>query len=143
MTSVVVVSPTQITAVTGGGAMAGVWGVFVVNPDGGFNPSAFQTLEIYNPLPTISNVTPRNGPVGGGTAVVIKGASFQNGATAYIAQGNGLTGAIPMTSVVVVSSSQITAVTGGGAKAGSFSVIVVNPDTGTSTGSVASLFKYM
>jgi hypothetical protein len=151
MTSVVVVSSTQITAVTGAtsasgtDAQAGVWGVFVVNPDGGYNPSAFQTLEIYNPLPTISNITPRSGPVAGGTAITIQGASFQTkpGTTVFIAQGNGLTGAIQMTNVVVVSSSQITAVTGGGAKAGTFSVIVVNPDGGVSKGSVASLFKYM
>jgi len=143
MTHVVVRSSTEITAVTGGGATAGTWGVFVVNPDGGVNQSVLQSLVIYDPLPAISHVAPHSGPVAGGTAITISGSGFQSGATVVIAQGNGAgAGAIAATNVVVVSSSKITAVTGGGAKAGTFSVFVTNPDGGVSVSSVGSLFTY-
>jgi len=147
MNNVTVVSSTEITAVAGRGGQPGVWGLFVVNPDGGVNPSVFASLFAYDPLPTIARVTPHSGPVSGGTAITITGTGFVKGATVSIAQGNGAAsgagfGAIAATNVVVVSSSEITAVTGGGAAAGTFSAYVVDPDGGNSVPSVASLFTY-
>jgi hypothetical protein len=142
LNSLVVVSSTEITGVTPGGAQPGIWGLWVVNPDGGISGGSLFTLFAYNPVPVVQGLSPDTGPVAGGTAVTISGTGFETGATVVIAQGHGLTGAIPMTNVVVVSPSQITAVTGGGAKAGTFSIFVLNPDNGVSTSSVASLFTY-
>ena len=56
-----------------------------------------------------------HGPTTGGTAITITGTGFVSGATVVVGQGNGAgTGAIAATNVKVVSSTQITAVTGGG-----------------------------
>ena len=64
------------------------------------------------------------------------------GATVVIGQGNGAgTGAIAATDVTVVSSGEITAVTAGGAKAGTFSVFVTDP-RGTSAGNSKADFTY-
>jgi hypothetical protein len=70
--------------------------------------------------------------VTGGTAITITGTGFVSGATVVVGQGHlAGSGAIPATNVVVVSSSEITAVTGGGANAGKWFVFVINPDGGT------------
>jgi hypothetical protein len=83
-------------------------------------------------VPSVSAVSPNSGPVSGGTAITITGTNFVSGATVVIGQGHlAGAGAIPATSVVVVSSTEITAVTGGGAMAGSWGVFVINPDRGT------------
>ena len=59
-----------------------------------------------------------------------------------IGQGSGpLTGAISATNVKVVSSTRITATTGGGAKAGTFG-LYVTASGGTSAGSAANNFTY-
>jgi hypothetical protein len=127
----VVVSSTEITAVTGGGAKAGSWGLFVTTTGGTStgSPDAFYT---YTPIPNVSTVMPRSGPTTGGTAITITGTGFVSGASVVIGQGHlAGAGAIAATNVVVVSSTEITAVTGGGAMAGSWGVFVINPDGGT------------
>jgi hypothetical protein len=129
-TDVVVVSPTEITAVTGGGAQAGSWGLFVTD-SGGTSTGSPDSFFTYTPIPNVNTVSPNNGPTTGGTPITINGTGFASGATVVIGQGNmSGAGAIPATDVVVVSSNQITAVTGGGAKVGKWNVFVVNPDGG-------------
>jgi hypothetical protein len=130
-THVVVVSSTEITAVTGGGAMAGTWGVYVITA-GGTSEGTVRVVFSYTPIPTVSSVTPHTGPVAGGTAITITGSNFVSGAAVAIGQGMGAkSGAIAATNVVVVSSTEITAVTGGGANAGTWGVFVINPDGGS------------
>ncbi len=58
-----------------------------------------------------------------------------------IGQGNGTTGAIAATSVKVVSPTEITATTGGGAKAGTFSLFVTTTG-GTSAANAGADFSY-
>jgi hypothetical protein len=141
-TNVTVNSWTMITAVTGGATKPGNWGVFVKTPGGTSAASSGATFTYSQVAPTVSNVSPKSGPVSGGTAITITGTGFVSGATVVIGQGNGAgTGAIPATNVVVVSSTQITAVTGGGAKAGTFSVFV-KTSGGTSKGSLGAKFTY-
>src|SRR5712692_6340485 len=103
-TSVVVVSGTQITATTPAHA-AGAVTVTVTNPGvpGGSLASGFT----YAVVPTVSSVSPNNGPVAGGTAVTITGTNFAAGATVSF-------GGTAATSVVVVSGTQITATTPAG-----------------------------
>jgi hypothetical protein len=67
---------------------------------------------------------------------------FVTGATVVVGQGSGsVTGVIAATSVDVVSSTEITAVTGSGAKAGTWSLFV-KTSGGTSAGGAASDFTY-
>ncbi len=92
-------------------------------------------------IPTVSKVSPNTGPTSGGTAITITGTGFVTGATVVIGQGNGTTGAIAATSVKVVSPTEITAVTGGGAKAGTFSLFVTTTG-GTSAANAGADFSY-
>ena len=133
-TNVTVVSWTKITAVTGGGAKAGTWDVFVTTSGGTSAANSGDNFSYNLPVPTVSGVNPNNGPTSGGTAITITGTGFLPGATVVIGQGNGTTGAIAANNVVVVSSTEITAVTGGGAKAGTWNLFVTtsggtNPQT--------------
>jgi hypothetical protein len=92
--------------------------------------------------PSISAVSPDTGPTSGGTTVTITGTGFVAGATVMIGQGNGpATGAIPATNVDVVSPTEISATTGGGAKAGTWSLFVTTPG-GTSATNGGDNFSY-
>ena len=115
-----------------------------VGNSGNTNTNSSQTLVVAGsvlPL-TVSAVSPNSGPTSGGTAITITGTGFVTGATVEIGQGNGAgTGAIAATNVVVVSATQITAVTGGGAKAGTFSLFVIT-SAGTSAANSGDDFTY-
>jgi PKD domain/IPT/TIG domain len=138
---VVVVSPTEITAVTGGPAKAGTWNVFVTDAAG---TSLSNTTDryTYSVKPTVSSVTPSSGTVKGEAPIRVVGTNFVAGATVKIAQGNGPgSEAIPASEVVVVSSTEITAVTGGPAKAGTWNLYVTDSG-GTSAASTADRYTY-
>ncbi len=93
--------------------------------------TATSTVNVLLP-PTVTGISPSSGPTAGGTPVTITGTNF-TGAT-------GVTiGGVPATSVMVVSSTTITAVTPSGT-AGKASVVVT-----TSGGSNAAntLFTYV
>jgi len=110
---------------------------------GGAGPANSGDSFTYKaPVPTVSSVSPNSGPTTGGTAITITGTGFATGATVVIGQGNGAgTGAIATTSVKVVSSTKITAVTGKGAKAGTWSLFVITSGS-MSAGSAADDFTY-
>jgi hypothetical protein len=123
--------------------------IFVVNPNATAPANIVFSWAQEQPFlgttpatPTVSAVSPNSGPIGGGTNITITGTGFVPGATVTIGQGNGpLTGAIAATNVTVVSSTQITATTGGGAKAGTFSLYVTTSG-GTSAQVTADSFTY-
>ena len=149
-TGVVFVSATSITAVTPAGTV-GAKNVVVTTPGGvATKTSGFTYTSV---VPTISGLTPINGPTTGGTAISIIGTLFVAGATVTV-------GGAAATSVVVVSSTQITAVTPAGSvgasnvvvttsggsvtKTGGFTytsvvptITTVNPNTGLTTGGTA------
>ncbi len=106
-TSVVVVSPTQITAVTPTGQSSSINIVanLVVTTLGGnvTKTGAFT----YAAAPTLTSVTPSAGPLAAGTTLTLTGTNFLAGATVKV-------GGVAATSVVVVSSTSITAVTPAG-----------------------------
>ncbi len=78
------------------------------------------------PIPlSVTSVNPTEGKTTGGKAVTVSGTSFQNGATLTF-------GGAAATSVVVVNSTTITAITPAHA-AGAVNVTVTNPDTTTAT----------
>jgi hypothetical protein len=86
---------------------------------------ASVNVTVAAPSITITNVTPGAASVVGGTPIVITGTGFQSGATVSV-------GGVAATSVVVVSATQITAVTPAHAP-GSVSVTVTNPDASAFT----------
>lgn len=77
------------------------------------------------PAPTVTAVSPASGPTTGGRSVTITGTGFQSGASVTF-------GGTAATSVVVVNSTRITAVTPAKA-AGKVAVAVTNPDTQSGT----------
>jgi hypothetical protein len=102
-TSFHVVSDTQITAVTPAQG-AGTRYVAVVTAGGRSAqvPNALFTFQ--PPVPVVTGITPATGPVTGGTPVTINGSGFTRATKVTF-------GGLPATSVVVVSDSEITAIT--------------------------------
>ncbi len=124
-----------------GVSCTGASGCTAVGFDGNGEP-IYATSAAATVVPTVSAVSPNSGPTSGGTAVTITGTGFVAGATVVIGQGNGAAaGAIPATNVTVVSPTEITAVTGTGAKAGTFSLFVATSG-GTSAGNLGDDFTY-
>jgi RHS repeat-associated protein len=74
--------------------------------------------------PTVTTVSPSNGPAPGGTSVTITGTNFVSGATVKF-------GTASATGVTFVSSTSLTATTPVGS--GTVNVVVTNPDTQTGT----------
>ncbi len=123
--NVIVNSATQITVITPPHA-TGVTDVIVRNPD---NQSATRASAFnFVPPPSITSVSPTNGPLAGGTAVTISGSNFQGGAAVAF-------GGTPAASVTIVSPTQILATTPTHAP-GTIDVVVTNVDgqRGTLTG---------
>ena len=128
-TNVVVASGTRITATTPAGS-AGAVTVTVTNSGG--QSGSLTNGFTYSTSPSVTGISPNNGPAAGGTAVTITGTSFATGATVTF----GVTAA---TNVVVVSATQITATTPAG-PAGAVTVKVTNP--GGLSGSLTNGFTY-
>ena len=130
-TSVTVVSGTSITAVSPAGS-AGTVDVTVTTP-GGISATSPADEFTYDPIPTVTGITPTGGPLAGGTTVTITGTGF-TGATAVTF------GTTAATSYTVASATSITAVSPAGS-AGTVDVTVTTPG-GISTTSAADEFTY-
>jgi hypothetical protein len=126
--NVVVVSGTQITATTPAGS-AGAVTVTVTNP--GAQSGSLANGFTYGVVPTVSSVSPNNGPAGGGTAITITGTNFAAGATVTI-------GGTAATNVVVVNSTTITATT----PAHAAGAVTVTVTVNSQSGSLANGFIY-
>ncbi len=93
-------------------------------------------------VPTVSSVSPASGTVNGGTPITITGTGFVPGATVEIGQGSGAgPTAIAASEVVVVSPTEITAKTGGSAKAGTWNLYVIDSG-GTSPANTDDDYTY-
>jgi DNA-binding beta-propeller fold protein YncE len=91
-----------------------------------------RRLSYATAAPTVTLVSPATGLPAGGLPITVTGTGFVNGATLTL-------GGAPATSVVVVDSTTITAVTPAHG-AGAVAVTVTNPDT--QSGTLASGFTY-
>ena len=129
-TNVVVVSGTVITASTPAGAVGSV-NVTVTNP----GPTSATLTSGYtytagSTTPSVSNVSPAQGPAPGGTPITLSGANFQTGATVTI-------GGALATNVSVAGSGTITCDTPRAPEGttGALAVTVTNPGgaSGTNT----------
>ena len=119
VTAITVVSVTQITAVTPASGTSGSKVVKITNPDGQYITGAF----IYNPLPTISLVSPNNGRFTGGNAVTITGTSFVSGTTVKIDN-------VAATDMAFISAAELHVTAPAGSSTGAKDVKVTNPDGG-------------
>jgi hypothetical protein len=141
-TDVTVVSPDEITAITGGGAKPGTWNLYVQTA-GGDSAGASSDTFTYAPVPTVASVTPALGPASGGTHLSITGTGFEPGATVVLGQGTGPGSAtVTATDVKVYSSTKITAITGRGVRLGAWSVLVTTAG-GTSSVTPGDAFTYL
>ncbi|GGX78802.1 IPT/TIG domain-containing protein [Streptomyces anandii] len=123
-------SATQITAVTPAHA-AGTTAVTVTTPGGTSNPLSFTFVA----SPSVTGLTPLQGPVSGGTTVTVTGTGF-TGATAVGFDG------IPAASFTVDSATQITAVTPAHA-AGAAAVTVTTPGGTSNSDDPQARFFYV
>jgi hypothetical protein len=103
--------------------------VTVTNP-GGQNGSLTSGFT-YVVVPTVSSVSPNNGPAAGGTAITITGTNFAAGATVTF-------GGTAATNVVVVSSTSITATT----PAHAAGAVTVTVTVTAQSGNLANGFTY-
>ena len=117
-TNIALVSVTQITATAPASGTAGSKAVKLTNPDGQNITSAFT----YNPLPTISPVSPNNGRLSGGNTITITGSQFVNGATIKIDN--------IAAETTFISAAELRAITPAGSSTGAKDVLVTNPDSG-------------
>ena len=126
-TAVTVASATRITATTPAHAAATV-DVIVRNDDGQTSTLAGSYTYVPPPPPTVASISPSAGVSTGGTSVTLTGTGFVEGVSVKL-------GGVSATSVVFVSATQLTAVTGAHA-VGAVNVDVRNPDgsAGTLTG---------
>ena len=122
--NITAVSVTQITANTPAGSI-GAKILKVTNPDGQYVTGDFT----YNPLPTVTGITPVSGSGIGGTPVTITGTGFIPGVPRVTIGANEATG------VTRVSDTQLTAVTPANAASGVKTVTVTNSDTGSAANS--------
>jgi len=126
--NVVVTNSTAITAITPAGSAGGATVAVSVSGQSGSLTNGFT----YIAAPTVTSVSPNNGPAAGGTAVTITGTSFASGATVTF-------GGTAATNVIVTNSTTITASTPAGA-AGSVPVTVT---VNGQSGSLSNGFSYV
>ncbi len=90
---------------------------------------------------TVTSVSPARGPATGGTPITITGTGFSSPARVAVSQAADSTGGVPASSVTVVSSTEIKAVTGPNATAGDWYVYVTD-GLGTTPLSPGAAFAY-
>lgn len=125
-TSVVVVSGTQITAVTPAG-LAGPADIRVTNTDGksATLTNGWTYVGGTAPAPTLLLVSPATGPAAGSQLVTLTGTGFQTGATVTF-------GGALASSVTAWSAGTATCLTPAGT-VGTVAVVWTNPDTQAAT----------
>ena len=85
------------------------------------------------PAPSLTSISPTNGPITGGTTVTITGANFQTGAAVSL-------GGVPATNVTVLTATTITARTAAHT-AKPVDIVVTNPDA--QAASILNAFTYL
>ncbi len=132
-TGVTIASASSLTATAPAGT--GVLDVTVTGPGGTSATSAADrfTYVAAPPVPTVTTISPTNGPTGGGTAVSVTGTNFATGDTVHF-------GTVAATGVTIASASSLTATAPAGT--GVLDVTVTGPG-GTSATSAADRFTYV
>jgi|GEM_PF-699018 len=111
---------------------SGAADVRVTNSDGQFgNLSSGYTYTGSSPPPTLVSVSPTSGTAAGGTSISISGTNFVSGATVSIGGTSASISSVTSTSIVAVTSAKT---------AGTYNLVVTNPDTQTAT--LGSAYTY-
>ncbi|MFM7251599.1 MAG: IPT/TIG domain-containing protein, partial [Ilumatobacteraceae bacterium] len=138
-TNVVVASDTSATAVVPATVTPGAASIVVTNSTGTAS-AAFAGFSYSAPVPTVSSVSPSSGPTSGGTPVTITGTGFVSGASVKF-------GSLSATGVVVVSPTQVTAVSPATVDPGTVSVVVTTSGGDSvpagASGAAADDFEYV
>lgn len=129
-TDIVVDSSTKITAISPPGT--GIVDVIVTTPSGSSTPT-FNDQFTYLSPPTITGVSPKTGSTGGGTEVTITGTNFKGTPTVNF-------GSSSAKNIMVVSSTELTAVSPAGT--GTVHITVTTID-GSSNTSPSDQFTYV
>jgi hypothetical protein len=142
----VIVGRGVATLLTGGLVLVIPWGNAALAAGSGSHSlpgSSRATIHVApHPSPTVSSVRPNAGEASGGQFITVSGTGFVRGSRVEIGQGKGagLT-AIVATKVAVVSESEITATTGGPARAGTWNLFVISSGR-TSHTSLGDRYRY-
>ncbi|MBI5066834.1 MAG: IPT/TIG domain-containing protein [Deltaproteobacteria bacterium] len=96
---------------------AGTVDVVVRNADG--QSAALPAAYAYLPAPVLADVAPASGPTAGGTALLLTGTGFQQGAAVRIGGSAALVGSVTSTTISATAPAHA---------AGAVDVAVVNPD---------------
>jgi len=128
-------SNTRITA-TSPGENPGTVRVHVTTTGGASDPNDNGQNDQYTYIaaPTVTGVTPNQGPLAGGTTVTITGANFISGnSTVYFGSSKASVGAVTSTSITAISPQE---------QVGTVDVTVTTPG-GTSNKSSADYFTFL
>lgn len=123
-TGVVYYNPTKLTVKAPPSSQIGTVDVKITNTDGTESvlPQSYKYVTPPPPpAPTVSSISPTNGPIVGGTTVYIDGKSFVSGAKVVWGDNQEL-------QTTFVSSTRLVVQTPAWTVPGSVSLIVVNPD---------------
>jgi len=133
-TNIVRLSDSLLTCTPPAGSL-GVKDIVVTNPDNQNSGVGGVGLLTFASWPWVTSITPNTGSADGSTVITnLAGEGFVSGCTVTI-------GGAPATSVVFVSSTQLTCVTPARTVFAK-DVVVTNPDSSTSEASGAGLFTY-
>jgi hypothetical protein len=130
------VGGTQLTCTTGASTSAGLFDVLVTTPGGATTPIPADQYTYFFAAPSITSVSPSDGPAAGGTSVTITGNSF-DGATAVCFGTN-----CESTGSFTVNSNTSISTTSPAGTAGSRVDITVEGPGGTSSTLPADQFTY-
>lgn len=122
-------TPQQITAVSPAGS--GTMNITVTTPVGTSATSSADQFT-YHGIPTVSEVSPNQGPLTGDTSVTISGTNFTSGSTVFF-------GASAASSVTYNSATSLTAVSPSGSGTVDITVTTIG---GTSATSSADAYTY-
>ena len=129
--AVVTVTNATTLQATAPAASAGGAAVTVTTP-GGTSPTGPADIYSYDPVPSITGVSPAAGPLAGGTVVTVSGSGFVAGVAVSF-------GATPASSITVTSGTVLSATAPAGT--GTVDITAASPG-GTSATSGADLFTY-
>jgi hypothetical protein len=126
-------STTSLTLTTPPGT--GTQDITVTTPEGGMSATSISDEFTYGP-PSVTSLSPNDGPLSGGTSVTISGAGFTLDSTVAF-------GMTPAESVTINSSTSITAVSPVGESTGATPVTVTTPGGTSPVSGSAQEFTYL
>ena len=131
-TSIDVISSTSLTVVAPSGS--GTVDVTVTTPNGTSAVNAPSDQYTYNALPTVTGVSPNNGPQSGTNTVTVSGTGFTGASAVDFGAAN------PGTSIDVISSTSLTVVAPSGT--GTVNVTVTTPNGTSAVNAPSDQYTY-